>query len=146
MTHVAVRVRAQAIGTVENAEEQVLAAVRYWLEVRRKSNDKVFHNETGYYMWDAKKQQVMLDLTIPRAVSLVAGGSSKDGVISVRAALDDDDWPIAQSPFMQSKARTLEFVRTLSVVDDVLEYSQTTYLDIYGRKFDHTDVNRLTRR
>ena len=36
-----------AIGDVTNAESQVLVALHYHQIVRRKSNNKVFHNETG---------------------------------------------------------------------------------------------------
>ena len=43
----------EPIGTVTNAEQQTLAALRYHQVVLRKSNDKVFHNETGYWLWDA---------------------------------------------------------------------------------------------
>ncbi len=35
------------IGDVENAESQVLAILRYQQIVRRKSNDEVFHDQTG---------------------------------------------------------------------------------------------------
>ncbi len=61
------------IGDVENAETQVLAAVHYRQIVKRKSNDKVFHDETGYRMWDAAAGILMHFLTIPRAVSVLVG-------------------------------------------------------------------------
>ena len=38
---------------VTNAEEEVLAAVRYHQEVRRKSTGLVFHDQVGYWTWDA---------------------------------------------------------------------------------------------
>ncbi|MDP3920980.1 MAG: heme-binding beta-barrel domain-containing protein [Candidatus Omnitrophota bacterium] len=43
----------EAIGDVKNAEEQALSVLRYHQVVSKKSNQKVFHNETGYWMWDA---------------------------------------------------------------------------------------------
>ena len=43
-----------AIGDVTNVESQVLSAVHYRQIVQRKSNKKVFHDETGYWMWDPK--------------------------------------------------------------------------------------------
>jgi hypothetical protein len=36
----------EAVGDVTNAESQRLAVVRYQQIVRRKSNDKVFHDQT----------------------------------------------------------------------------------------------------
>jgi len=141
----------EAIGDVTNAEQQILAAIRYHQVVRRTSNDKVFHNETGYWLWDMAQSLVMQTLTIPRGVSLIAGGSyqiGQDGsptVLTVRAAIDDVDWPIAQSPFMRDNAKTVEFSHTISVAHATLSYSETTIVDIYNKRFEHTDENSLTR-
>ncbi len=137
----------EAVGDVTNAEEQVLAAVRYHQVVSRKSNDKVFHDETGYWIWDAKAGIVMHSLMIPRAVGLLAGGRAKptDTKLEVRAALNDPDWGIVQSPFMRDKAKTVAFEHSVSIEGDQLSYSETTHLEIYGKSFDHTDSNTLKR-
>jgi len=139
-----------AIGDVSNAESQVLVAVHYRQIVQRKSNDKVFHDETGYWMWDAKAGIVMHSLTIPRAVCVLAGGNyngekNSDGstVLEVSASLDDKDWQIIQSPFMQENARTTEFHHRIIVGNGKLSYSETTVVDIYGKVFEHTDQNEL---
>ena len=137
---------------VTNAEQQVLSAVRYHQEVRRKSDDKVFHDETGYWMWDKQNSVVMQSLTIPRAVAVLAGGvyeetagASSEVVFQVAAKLDDPDWGIIQSPFMRDNARTLEFSHNLTVTEDKLSYSERTLVDIYDTHFEHTDGNELTR-
>ena len=136
----------EACGDVTNAERQTLAVVRYHQLVSRKSNDEVFHNESGYWMWDGDSGVVMQTLTIPRGVSLVAGGAADDsGAITVRAGLGDPDWPIAQAPFMRDHASTTAFTHTLETAADTLRYSETTTLDIYGATFEHTDANELTR-
>ena len=44
----------EPIGDVTNAEDQVLTVLRYLQIVRRKSNDEVFHDQTGYWTWDAR--------------------------------------------------------------------------------------------
>ena len=134
----------EAIGDVDNAEEQELAVLRYHQVVYRQSNDEMFHNESGYLTWDAAQQVITQTLTIPRGVALVAGGGVRpDGVIEVKAG--DADWPIAQSPFMRDKARTLAFEHRLKVEGDTLSYDELTLLDIYGRQFEHTDSNSLSR-
>jgi hypothetical protein len=140
------------IGDVTNAEDQVLAAIRYQQIVSRKSNDKVFHDQTGYWMWDARDGVVMQSIVIPRAVCVIAGGtfsgSTESGTpirLEVSAKEGDADWGVIQSPFMRDKARTLEFRHRLCVEGGTLSYAETTVLDIYGRKFDHTDENELTR-
>lgn len=142
----------EEVGYVINAESQTLAALRYHQVVSRKSDNKVFHNETGYWMWDARTSTVMHSLTIPRGVCVLAGGklngSSTQGsctVLEVHAALGDKNWGIIQSPFMQKNARTFEFHHHVSIEGEELSYSETTVLEIYGKTFDHTDSNKLSR-
>jgi hypothetical protein len=137
---------------VTNAESQLLTAIHYRQIVQRKSNDKVFHDETGYWMWDADAGIIMHSLTIPRAVSVLAGGvyngeKTGDGsvILDVYAKLDDEDWQIIQSPFMQRNARTTEFRHRVTVGNGKLCYSETTIVEIFGKVFEHTDRNELTR-
>lgn len=141
-----------AIGDITNAESQNLAVVHYRQIVQRKSNDKIFHDETGYWMWDARSGMLMYSFTIPRAVSVVAGGiyagkEQGDGniILDVSASVDDKDWNIIQSPFMRDNARTTAFTRRICIANDSLSYSQTTTLEIYGKVFQHTDQNELRR-
>jgi hypothetical protein len=138
------------VGDAENAESQVLAVVRYQQIVSRKSNAEVFHDQTGYWMWNSSTGRVMQSLTIPRAVCVLAGGEASGGggktTLSVKAAMDDPDWGVIQSPFMRDNARTLSFSHDLTVGADTLSYSETTVLEIYGRRFDHTDRNDLQRK
>ena len=49
-----------ALREVTNAESQNLAAVHYRQIVKRKSDGEVFHDESGYWMWDAEAQTVTL--------------------------------------------------------------------------------------
>ncbi|VAX09899.1 hypothetical protein MNBD_GAMMA25-1355 [hydrothermal vent metagenome] len=141
-----------AIGDVTNAESQTLVALHYRQIVQRKSNDGIFHDETGYWMWDAEAGVIMHSLNIPRAVSLLAGGShngkqDKDGsfVLEVSAAQNDKDWQIIQSPFMRDNAQTTKFHHRITVAGNTLTYTETMIIDIYGNSFEHTDENELTR-
>ena len=141
-----------AIGTVDNAETQVLAVLHYRQIVQRKSNDEVFHDETGYWMWDAANGTIMHSLTIPRGVCVLAGGkhngvADADGnfVLEVKAGIDDKNWSVVQSPFMQENARTTSFSHRITVDDTRMQYCETTMLEIYGRSFEHTDENTLSR-
>jgi len=141
----------EVIGNVNNAEKQSLAALRYHQVVSRKFNDEVFHNEVGFWMWDAEQCVVMQALAIPRGVCLIAGGTFRGSaeasqiVLDVKAGIEDPAWEIVQSPFMRDNAKTLEFRHRISVVGDTLVYEETTLLDIYGSRFHHTDENTLTR-
>jgi hypothetical protein len=139
-----------AAGDVTNAEEQVLAVVRYHQIVSRKSTGMVFHDQVGFWLWEPLSGQVIQTLTIPRAVTLLAGGRAvSDGdrtTFSVKSEDGDPEWGIVQSPFMQSKARTLAFRHKLIVEGNRLSYEETTVLDIYGKNnYQHTDQNTLVK-
>jgi hypothetical protein len=137
------------IGDVTNANAQVLVGLRYHQSVSRKSNNLVFHDQTGYWMWDAATATVMESLLIPRAVGVLAGGRWKAAagpvILEVASAADDPDWGIVQSPFMRDRARTVSFRHRVVVDGDTLAYDETTVVDIYGKRFEHTDTNTLTR-
>ncbi len=141
----------EAIGDVTNAEQQVLTALFYRQRVSRKSTGQVFHDESGYWMWDAANSTIMHSLSIPRAAAIIAGGQylgaddNGNVVLAVTAKVDDPDWQIIQSPFMRDNAKTVAFRHQITLSDNNLTYSETTVLDIYGKIFEHTDDNVLTR-
>jgi len=139
-------------GDVTNAESQILSIVHYRQIVTRKSTNRVFHDETGYWLWDTREQVIMHSLVIPRAVCLLAGANYTERrdernnlIIEVSASVDDKDWGIIQSPFMQKNARTTAFKQKITVGNGKMAYSETTMLDIYGKPFEHTDQNELIR-
>ena len=136
-------------GDVENYEEQKLAIVSYHQVVTRKSNDQVFHDQVGYWLWDAASESVIQTLTIPRGVCVTAGGRATGSgtvVLEVKAALGHPDWGIAQSPFMRDRASTVAFEHKVTLDGDRLVYAETTTLEIYAEKrFAHTDANELVR-
>ena len=137
-------------GSLKNADFQELAVLYYRRTVTRKSDDKVFHDETGYWLWDAREKLIVHSLSIPRAVCLLAGAhltslEDKDGNlnIEVAAGYDNKNWGIVQSPFMQKNAKTLSYRQKLTVGNGRMSYLETSMLDIYGREFEHTDQNEL---
>jgi hypothetical protein len=92
----------------------------------------------------------MHSLTIPRAVCVLAGGqysgeknTTGSVVIEVTANINDENWKIIQSPFMQESARTTEFRHKITAGGGKLSYSETTIIEIYGNIFEHTDKNQL---
>lgn len=137
-------------GDLTNCEQQVLAVLHYRRIVKRKSDDGIFHDETGYWMWDAKENVIMHSLNIPRAVSLLAGGTLNDSnyqngklSIDISAGIENKDWGIVQSPFMKNNGLTKNYRQVLTVENGKMKYAETTMLDIYGREFEHTDENEL---
>jgi len=142
-----------AAGDVSNAGSQVLSVVHYRQIVQRKSDQQIFHDQTGYWLWDAKQSIIMQSIVIPRAVCVLAGANYRQQkntegqlILNVSAAIDNPNWGILQSPFMQQKARTTAFEHQIVVGNGQLFYAETTMLDIYGKIFEHTDTNKLTLR
>lgn len=139
----------EPVGDVKNAKKQVLYVIRYLQRVVNKETGEVFHDETGYWMYDPSEDIVMHSLVIPRGVGLIAGGNYRketDGSIYIKVeALEGGKWGICQSPFMYDNARTLKFTHELWVSENSLKYREVTSLFIYGKNFDHTDENELTK-
>lgn len=140
----------EAAEDVTNAEEEVLTIVRYHQQVRRKSTGLVFHDQVGYWLWNAETGRVIQTLTIPRGVTLLAGGTATNEngktVLEVNAKAGNPEFNIIESTFMHKKARTLAFTHRLEVEGDRMSYAETTLLDIYGkRSYEHTDENVLKR-
>lgn len=139
----------EGAGYANNAEKQLLAAVRYHQVVRRKSDDQVFHDQTGYWMWDKAENTIMQSIVIPRGLALLAGGEAKKNgnavTLNVSCDVKDDAWSVVQSPFMHKNAKTTAFKQTMTLNANTIEYSETTMLEIYGGNFEHIDANVLTR-
>ena len=141
----------EIVGDVTNAEKQTLSVLRYYQVVRKKESGDVFHDETGYWMYDPATGLVMQSLTIPRGIALLAGGHAGDfdvnGEVSidVKATDGETEFGILQQGFMKDNARTTAFTHNITVNGDQMSYSETTSLEIYGRSYDHTDENTLTR-
>ncbi|TEW55269.1 DUF1794 domain-containing protein [Psychromonas sp. RZ22] len=133
---------------VANAEEENISALHYIQKVQRITNDKVIHQETGYWMWEQGTDNVIHSMTIPRGICVLAGGKasqSVDTVLDVVADVDSQDWPIAQTAFLQKKAKMKTYTQQMIISGDTLSYKQNMLLDIYGRTFDHSDENTLTK-
>jgi len=142
----------EAIGDVSNAKAQTLAVLHYKQIVQHADNGKVFHHQVGYWSWDADTGVITHSFTIPRGVGVVECGrvldTDDEPNITMIAVSGEDtgfDGGIAQSSFMQKKARTTAFSQTLTLDGDTLKYEQTIMLDIYSKTFEHTDTNTLVR-
>lgn len=141
----------EAAGDVENAESQTLAVIRYHQEVFRKSNDEQFHDQIGYFTWDAATETITHSFVIPRGVGIVSSGgvTDQDGS-KIRMVMDTTDgdnaaYGVAQSTFMRDNASTTSYTMTLILDGDKLAYEQVTMLDIYKGEFKHLDKSTLTR-
>jgi len=125
-------------GGAVNASEQNLAALYYRQQVFQKSDNKQFHDQTGYLIYDKKDQKVYDTFCIPRAVCVVA-----EGAPGTTMTLKTQSKGVAETQFMLKNASTEAFSVTFTLSGNTLKYEQTTDLQIYGKPFSHTDGDTL---
>ncbi|MEM7365608.1 MAG: heme-binding beta-barrel domain-containing protein [Pseudomonadota bacterium] len=138
------RLLVDVVGDVTNAGTQTLAVVRYHQVVTRLSDGEVFHDEMGYYHYDAATGLLSCTFCIPRGVAVHAAGIPEQSAEGWRVVLKHVG--IAQSSFMAEEASTRGFERHLQVAGKEVRYRQQIDLGIYGRVFEHSDENTLTLR
>src|SRR5512138_1756553 len=67
------RLTIEPIGMVDN-HDQKLCGLRYFTTAWRIGQPDGFHQDTGYWLWDAHHGQVMRAFVVPRGVTILAGG------------------------------------------------------------------------
>lgn len=136
-------------GRVDN-HEQVLFGLRYSTTAWRVGEPDPYHEELGYWMWDATSGLVMRAFVIPRGIALLAGGSATADAkrFSLKAELGSKTWGIASNPFLDREFRTVRYELTVtSLTADSFSYDEDTVMEMKGRAelFHHTDRHTLRR-
>jgi hypothetical protein len=127
-----------AAGGAVNASAQHLAALYYRQQVFAKSDNKKFHDQTGYLIYDKKDQKVYDTFCIPRGVCVVA-----EGAPGTTMTLKTRSKGVAETQYMLKTDRTQAFRITFTLSGNTLKYKQTTDLQVYGKPFSHTDTDTL---
>ena len=130
----------EAAADAENASDQYLVALYYKQEVFRKSDGSKFHDQRGYFIYDAKNQMVYNSFCVPRTTCVTAEGPAGKTMTLTAPARG-----IAESSYMTEKASTTGFSMNIKIEENKLTYSQNTMLDIYGQSMSHTDGSTLIR-
>ena len=136
-------------GRVEN-HEQVLYGLRYATTAWRVGELAPFHEELGYWLWDAANGQVLRSFVIPRGMAVLAGGTAAADArtFSLSAELGSPTYGIVSNRFLDAEFRTIRYDLTVTVLGpDAFEYSEDTVLQLKGRAepFHHTDRHHLKR-
>lgn len=125
-------------GGAVNASDQNLAALYYRQQVFAKSDNKQFHDQVGYLIYDKKYQKVYDSFCIPRGVCVVA-----EGAPGTTMTLKTQSKGVAETQYMLKTDRTQAFRITFTLSGNTLKYKQTTDLQVYGKPFSHTDSGTL---
>jgi len=122
----------------QNASDQYLVALYYKQEVFRKSDGSKFHDQRGYFIYDAKNQMVYNSFCVPRTTCVTA-----EAVAGTSMTLTAPARGIAESAYMTKNASTTGFTMSIKIEANKFTYSQNTMLDIYGQPMSHTDSSTL---
>jgi len=143
------RVVLDPIGLVEN-HEQSLYGLRYAKTAWRLGADVSFHEEVGYWLWDADASEVLLTFIVPRGITVLAGGTVEPDAkrFKLRAELGSQVFGICSGPFLDREFRTVAYDIDLTLNDDgSFTYREDTQMKIKGQDgiFHHTDENTLVK-
>ena len=126
-------------GGAVNASAQHLAALYYRQQVFAKSDNKQFHDQTGYLIYDKDGRKVYDTFCIPRGVCVVAESAPGTTMTLKTMTLKTQSNGVAQTQFMLNTDRTEAFSITFKLSRNTLKYEQKTDLKVYGKPFSHTD-------
>ena len=136
-------------GQVDN-HEQVLFGLRYTTTAWRLHAPDPFHEEVGYWMWDASSGMVIRSFMPPRGMAILAGGTATATArtFELTAELGSETYGICSTPFLWREFRTVKYEIAVDLSkDDTLHYSQHTWMKLKDQEslFDHHDENTLHR-
>jgi len=143
------RMQFEETGEVDN-HEQILYGLRYRTTAWPLGKDDPFHEELGYWLWDAKEEQVLRCFLVPRGVTVIAGGTAKTDARSFQLAADvgSETYGICSNRFLDREFKTVRYELSFQVNDDgTIRYEENTQLRIKGQSeiFHHKDSNTLKR-
>jgi len=143
------RMTFEPIGEVNN-HEQTLYGLRYATMAWRIGADGPFHEEVGYWLWDADNKQVIRCFIVPRGNTVMAGGTAEPDAKSfeLRAEVGSETYGICSNKFLAEEFRTVRFEVNITIHDqDSFSYDEDTVLQIKGQDelFHHRDSNTLQR-
>lgn len=140
------RIEFEPMNDVHN-HEQRLCALRYKTTIWPKGSEEAFHEEVGYWLWDANREEVLRCFLIPRGISIIAGGNAKANAKSffLEANSGDCTHGICANKFLDEEFKTVRYTCKVECDGETLSYEQTSTLKLKGQSelFAHTDTNTL---
>lgn len=137
------------IGPVNNGPQK-LYGLRYLMKAWRLDEDEAFHEEVGYWLWDAGNKQVLRCFMVPRGVLVNAGGTAEadSREFHLLAEVGSETYGVLSNKFLDETYKTQKYTLDLVINDnDSFSYKEITqlWIPINNAPFDHTDENTLVR-
>ena len=129
---------------------QLFYGLRYHLHVNTREEDIAFHDQVGYWLYEASTGLILQTLAIPRGqIAIAAGHAAPDAKqLVVKAERGQTEYGICSTSFLELAFRTDAYQLTVDFHDDgSWSYVSDTTLMVKGKgePFLHRDRNRLTK-
>jgi hypothetical protein len=139
----------EPLGPVNNGPQE-LYGLRYSMTAWRIGGEDAFHEETGYWLWDAGNRQVLRCFMVPRGVLINAGGDAEadSSGFHLEAEVGSETYGILSNKYLDESYKTMKYLLDVTIHDDgQFSYREDTQLWIPINKaiFHHTDQNTLTK-
>ena len=143
------RITFEPAGLVQN-HEQNLHVLRYATRAWRLGEENSFHEELGYWSWEAATGEVLRCFIIPRGIALIAGGLAQATAREFRleARHGSTTFGICSNPFLGREFKMVSYEVTVRILgQNSFSYEQDTVMQLPGQKelFHHRDSNTLRR-
>jgi hypothetical protein len=143
------RIELQPIDPQANGP-QLFYGLRYHLHVNTREEEIAFHDQVGYWLYEASTGLILQTLAIPRGqIAIAAGHAEPDAKqLVVKAERGQTEYGICSTSFLELAFRTDAYQLTVDFHDDgSWSYVSDTTLMVKGRDepFLHRDRNRLVK-
>lgn len=130
--------------------EQLICGLRYSTTAWEEGSELPFHEEVGYWLWDAENKQVMKSFIVPRGISVNAGGTAKADSknFKVEAKLGSHTYGLCSNIFLDQEFRTISYEIEIEQIDsNTFSYNEDSQIKIKGQEevFHHIEKNTLKR-
>lgn len=137
----------EPFGPVNNGP-QALYALRYSMTAWPIGKPDPYHEELGYWLWDADRKMVICCFMVPRGVLVNAGGEceANSKQFHMEATQGLPTYGILSNPYLDHSYKTEKYTLDVTVHDDgSFTYKEDTHLWIPVNEaiFHHTDQNTL---
>ena len=114
-----------------------------------KGEGNSFPTEVRYRMWDAQRRQVMRCFVMPRASTLIAGGTVEPDATTFKleSVLGSNTYGILANKYLDEIAKATRLDVTTTIEGNRCSYDETTVVEHQKHPaiIHHTDRNTLTR-
>ena len=143
------RIAFEPLGPVRNGPQE-LYGLRYNTTAWRLNEADAFHEELGYWLWDAGNKQVLRCFMVPRGVLINAGGSAEaeSKRFHLSAAVGSQTYGILSNQYLDESHKTMKYELDVTIhADGKFSYKEDTqlWLPVNDAIFHHSDQNRLVR-